>query len=238
MSMARLPKLIALGGAAAAAAITVVRRRGTSAGDRKDGAEPQPLTATTPPPDPATVQGVADPVAVTSHTPPLETPGPSVTPPRRPESETERAERADALKPDPELLRDRAGGPVDELVEAETNAAAAEAAAIGGSPGSRVADDPAMQPVYEAGGGEQEGFEEAEADLIENASHGDGRGNPEVDAPRPELESDRSTATYGEPDEEDSTEVVRDPEAGKTPTERRRYAEDDPGEGPGITDER
>ena len=64
-------------------------------------------------------------------------------------------------------------------------------------------NDPAMQPVEEAGGGVAEGFEQAEEDLIENASHGDGAGNPEVDAIDEDAEAERSTAEYGEADEED-----------------------------------
>jgi hypothetical protein len=62
--------------------------------------------------------------------------------------------------------------------------------------------DPAMAPVYEAGGGEAEGFELAERDLIRNASHDDGEAFPELDAFTPEVESDLSTAEYGEADEE------------------------------------
>jgi hypothetical protein len=63
--------------------------------------------------------------------------------------------------------------------------------------------DPARQPVEEAGGGEAEGFEQAEQDLIENASHGDGAGDPAADAIDNEtVEAERSTAEYGEPDEE------------------------------------
>jgi hypothetical protein len=58
-----------------------------------------------------------------------------------------------------------------------------------------------MRPVYEAGGGEQEGFELAEHDLVRNASHDDGGGYPERDAFTPERESDRSGAEYGESDE-------------------------------------
>jgi hypothetical protein len=65
-------------------------------------------------------------------------------------------------------------------------------------------NDPAMQPVEEAGGGQSEGFEQAEEDLIENASHGDGAGNPEVDAIDNEnAEAERSTAEYGDADDED-----------------------------------
>jgi hypothetical protein len=63
--------------------------------------------------------------------------------------------------------------------------------------------DPARQPVEEAGGGVSEGFEQAEEDLIENASHGDGTGNPEADAIDEDAEAERSTADYGEADEEE-----------------------------------
>ena len=87
--------------------------------------------------------------------------------------------------------------------------AAREAAAIGGrNPDVGGADpsepvDPAMRPVYEAGGGEAEGFELAERDLVRNASHDDGEGFPERDAFTPERESDRSAAEYAEADEEE-----------------------------------
>lgn len=54
----------------------------------------------------------------------------------------------------------------------EIEAATSEAAAIGGWAGDEQLD-PAQRPVIEAGGGEAEGFEEAEALLIEHASHGD-----------------------------------------------------------------
>ena len=89
-------------------------------------------------------------------------------------------------------------------------AAAAEARAIGGmNPAVGGADpgeaaDEAMRPVYEAGGGEAEGFELAERDLVRNASHDDGAGFPERDGFTPETESDRSTVEYGEADEEES----------------------------------
>ena len=95
----------------------------------------------------------------------------------------------------------------------EEAAAAAEAASIGGRVAPEV-DDPAMDPVYQAGGGEEEGFEEAEAELIENATHGDGHGNPERDAFSPEREADRSTAVYGEGDQIPSPDDVQDPDAG------------------------
>jgi len=89
----------------------------------------------------------------------------------------------------------------------EERAAAAEAAAIGGrgpdvggvDPSEDV--DEAMRPVYEAGGGEQDGFELAERDLIRNASHDDGTAYPERDAFTPELESDRASAEYADADD-------------------------------------
>jgi hypothetical protein len=157
--------------------------------------------------------------------PPVETPGPSVTAPLVPESETERREWADATKPDAEQLGTT--DPIDELVAEEESAAAAEARMIGG-PAPREVDDPAMDPVYQAGGGEQDGWEAAEQDLIANATHGDGGGNPLRDAFPPEAESDRSTALYGGADELASTEVVEDPDEG----------DDDPGAGPGLGFER
>lgn len=118
----------------------------------------------------------------------------------------------------------------DELAEEEAAAAAAEAGAIGGRPSRELEadlpDDPAMQAVYEGGGGEAEGFEIAEAELIEHAEHGPARPEGEI---RVREEVDRETeevdpATYGEADQEDVTEVTSDPGEGP----------DDPGAGPGI----
>ena len=67
--------------------------------------------------------------------------------------------------------------------------------------------DPALEPLIEAGEGESEGFELAEEELIENASHGDqhtdrvvGRDALGFDDP------EEDTATYGEADEEDLPE--------------------------------
>ncbi len=154
--------------------------------------------------------------------PPVETPGPSVTPPAEPQSETERAEQADAALPDA-----GAAAEGDALVAQQEAAAAAEAAAIGGPAGPSTGD-PAMDPVYEAGGGEEEGFEAAEDALIENATHGEGYGDPARDAFTPELEADEATAVYGEADELPSTEIIEDPGAGA----------DDPGEGPGLAADR
>jgi hypothetical protein len=119
----------------------------------------------------------------------------------------------------------------DPLVSDEERAAAAEAAGIGGRrPDYDVDDDSdeSARPLEEAGEGESEGFELAEHDLIEAASHGDGGGSPELDAFAGEAESDEAGAVYGEPDQVDPTEVVRDPDED----------EDDPGAGPGIAADR
>ena len=99
----------------------------------------------------------------------------------------------------------------DDLVREEEQAAASAAGHIGGTAGDEGDFDPAMRPVYEAGGGVAEGFEQAEADLVDNAQHGDGRGDPASDAFRPEVESDLSGASYGEADQERVSEVD-DPE--------------------------
>jgi hypothetical protein len=150
-------------------------------------------------------------VAPSVRRPPVEAPGPSVNPPKFPESDTERQERADATRPDPELLA--AQDADEELVAEEESAAAAEAAAVGGV-APRESRDPALDPVYQAGGGVAEGWERAEADLIANAEHAGGGGNPTRDAFYPEAEADRSTAVYGESDRLPSTEVRHDPDAG------------------------
>ena len=63
------------------------------------------------------------------------------------------------------------------------------------------------QPVEESGGGVSEGFEQAEEELIENASHGDGTADPEADAIDNEnVEAEASTAEYGEADAAEATE--------------------------------
>ena len=92
--------------------------------------------------------------------------------------------------------------PDDEAyVEEEEEAAAEEAAHIGG-PGPDYETDEAHRPLEESGEGESEGFEDAERELIENASHENSGASPLRDQVPPEKESDRSTAEYGEPDEE------------------------------------
>lgn len=61
----------------------------------------------------------------------------------------------------------------DDLARAEAEEAASEAAQIGGRLPEEEGVDPAQRAVLEGGGGVAEGFELAEEDLIEHASHGD-----------------------------------------------------------------
>lgn len=92
--------------------------------------------------------------------------------------------------------------------EQETERAASEAARIGGGSG-RPPTDPAEAPVDEAGGGEAEGFEQAEALLIEHASHGDSQSAHAILHDRaPSEEDDRRTD--GEGDYERSSETDTD----------------------------
>lgn len=86
----------------------------------------------------------------------------------------------------------------DPVAEEEADAAAAEAAHIGGDIPPDT-DDPAEQPRIEGGEGVAEGFELAEEDLEDIASHGDQRRFPEHLAGEPEEASD---SAYGEADQE------------------------------------
>jgi len=80
---------------------------------------------------------------------------------------------------EPEGAEPEGGQPTGDVVADEERAAAAEAAAIGGTatddaiegPDAEHYDrDPAFQAVEEAGGGQAEGFEQSEALLVEHAS--------------------------------------------------------------------
>lgn len=90
----------------------------------------------------------------------------------------------------------------------EIDAAAAEAGQIGGVAGDEDLD-PAQRPVIEGGGGEAEGFEEAEAALIEHATHGDQQSAHAVihDAGVPEQ---AGTSEDAEADHERSSELADD----------------------------
>jgi len=90
----------------------------------------------------------------------------------------------------------------------EVDAAAAEAARIGGVAGDEDLD-PAQRPVVEGGGGEAEGFELAEQALIEHASHGDQQSAHAVVHDRG-VPEERGTAEDGEADHEHSSEGDED----------------------------
>lgn len=97
----------------------------------------------------------------------------------------------------------------DELVREEAESAEEEAASIGGRSGMEGMDE-AERAAAEHGGGEAEGFEEAEDLLEEQATHGDPAVNPLADAPAAEAEED--PAVYGEADQVESTETEGDTE--------------------------
>ena len=60
--------------------------------------------------------------------------------------------------------------------------------------------------VEEAGGGESEGFELAEQDLIDHASHGDQHTPSRILRDAGTLDEEQSDATYGEADDERLTD--------------------------------
>lgn len=124
--------------------------------------------------------------------------------------------------------------PDDPLVRQEEEAAAAEAGRIGGRAPEYEDEEglPASEeerPLDESGEGVEEGFETAERDLRETASHSENRYDPEANDFGDEESAGEGDAVSGEPDEIDVTETVRDPEAGPG---------EDPGEGPGISHDR
>jgi hypothetical protein len=95
----------------------------------------------------------------------------------------------------------------ERLVDEEADAAAAEAGAIGG-PTPDADLDPAERAGAEAGEGEAEGFELAEKELVEAASHGDPAPDPTTLAsdeeahPEPEHGAADHEHTTERPDEE------------------------------------
>lgn len=181
-----LARLAGLGVAAAVAADLARAASPAGGGARRSGPPPArpPAAPATPPATPG----------------PRDARGPSTDA----ASSTEPQRRSDEPRPDPAVMAQRTDD--DVLVAEEESAAAAAARAIGGPALNDADADPAMEPVYEAGGGEAEGYELAERELIRNATHDEGRADPEGDGFTPEAEADRATAEYGEPDQLRSTE--------------------------------
>jgi hypothetical protein len=91
----------------------------------------------------------------------------------------------------------------------EEEAAAAEAGRIGGVAGDEDLD-PAQRPVIEAGGGVAEGFEQAEAALIEHASHGDQQSAHAVIHDQGAPEEAGATVEDADADHERSSELADD----------------------------
>lgn len=81
--------------------------------------------------------------------------------------------------------------------DSEAEAAGSEAAQIGGEV-APLSDDPAREPLEEAGEGEAEGFEQAERRLEEIAEHGDQHRFPDRDVREAE---DRESVERGEADQ-------------------------------------
>jgi hypothetical protein len=89
----------------------------------------------------------------------------------------------------------------------QEEAAAAEAGRIGGSPSEDAESvDEAQRPLEEAGQGESEGFELAERELIEHASHGDQHAARRAAEDAPSTNDDDRAAQGGEADSEYSSE--------------------------------
>jgi hypothetical protein len=97
----------------------------------------------------------------------------------------------------------------------EADRAAAEAAAIGGRPSAEAGggEEPpsdAQRPLAEAGEGEAEGFEQAEEQLIEHASHGDQHAARRAIEDAPAGSDDPRAAAGAEADAERSSERQED----------------------------
>lgn len=77
--------------------------------------------------------------------------------------------------------------------------------------------DPAFAPLIEAGEGESEGFEQAEEQLIEHASHGDWGGTARIteDAEGFEEEQEPDPDQYGDADDaiSEPDSLAEEPEA-------------------------
>src|SRR5579859_624562 len=105
--------------------------------------------------------------------------------------------------------------PGPDRAQEETDRAAAEAAAIGGQASSAPppADgDPgeAQRPLAEAGQGEAEGFEAAESELVEHASHGDQHAARQTIEDALRTSGEGLAGEGGEADHEQSSERSED----------------------------
>lgn len=90
---------------------------------------------------------------------------------------------------------------LSKLIAQEEAAAASEAGDIGGHTDTEGLPD-AERPLAEAGQGVAEGFELAEEQLIESASHGSKHGHPLGDGFPAEDARSEGLTIYGEADQE------------------------------------
>lgn len=126
---------------------------------------------------------------------------PALDPEMLGDADDEELTEVPALEPMPD------DGGLDEAEEA----AAAEAGAIGGVTGEEGIPE-AERPLAESGEGEAEGFEMAEEQLIESASHGTPSGHPSGDRLPVEDAASEGLASYGEADHVDVSEDDLDDE--------------------------
>ena len=174
--------LLLIGGAVAAAGAVALRKRDKVAGllPSRSG-EPAPPTPAPAPPQPSNYDAPG-PVANTAT--PIPAPDPQEKPPAA----------------------------IDE--SAEEAAAAAEAAAIGGTvsdyAGPELGEraDEAHRPLAEAGEGESEGEEQAEAELADNATYRDA-GTSDA-----ERQIDETIEQAGQPQTGETPETVAEPDQG------------------------
>lgn len=108
--------------------------------------------------------------------------------------------------PDPIETQRREPDPDEQLVREQEDAAAAEAGAIGGRREPGDERDEAIRPLEEAGEGEAEGFEEAERELVEHASHGDPAPDPSRLAEEENEQALDAGVEYGDADHFESSE--------------------------------
>ena len=67
--------------------------------------------------------------------------------------------------------------------------------------------DPALAPLIEAGEGEQEGYELAEEQLIEHASHGDEHSTDPIFRDASDRDEEATDVDYGEADSEERPDL-------------------------------
>jgi hypothetical protein len=109
---------------------------------------------------------------------------------------------------DPAAAPAPATPPEERSAEEQAELAARDAGRIGGETDLDAEVEEADRAVVEAGGGEAEGFELAEQQLRESASHGDAAGHPLADRFPAEESNPEEHTSYGEADDAVHRETV------------------------------